>query len=157
MDTGSATGRARFGLKGCLGFGVFGLVLCISFLLTMCVSKVEVMQAKSPDGTFIASVFEINGGATTDFAYEVNVSRNWPTRWDHAVAGFYGAGRSDCAYGVNLRWLSNDTLLIAYKDAKSTDVDQAVQLSGRTVRIVTKSGVNDPIAPCGGMEEGLHD
>jgi len=111
-----------------------------------------VTRAKSPDGSLIASVFEINAGATTDFAYEVDVGRNWPIRWDHAVAGFYGAGRSDCAYGVNLRWISSDTLLITYKDARSTDVDRAVQLVDRTVRIIAKSGVDDPTAPCGGME-----
>jgi hypothetical protein len=116
----------------------------------------EVTRVKSPDGSLLARVFEINGGATTDFAYEVNVSRNWPIHWDHAVAGLYGAGRSDCACGVNLRWIGNDTLLITYKDAKSTDVDQAARLLGRTVRIITKSGINDSTAPCGGMEYGQH-
>lgn len=154
MDAGSAYEPARLGRKGCFGIGVLGLVLCFCLLLTMCVSKVEVAQVKSPDGTLIANVFEINGGATTDFAYEVNVSHNWPLRWDHAVAGFYGAGRSDCAYGVNLRWIGNDALLITYKDAKSADVDRTLRLIDRKVRIFTKSGVIDSTAPCGGMEYG---
>lgn len=92
--------------------------------------------------------------ATTDFAYEVNIAQNWPLRWNHAVAGFYGAGRSDCAYGVNIRWINNDTLSITYKDAKSTDVDKAARMFGRTVRIITTKGVDDPAAPCGGMEYG---
>lgn len=137
-----------------MGIGSLGLVLFFCLLLTMCVRQVEVARVRSPDSRLVASVFEINAGATTDFAYEVNVARNWPIRWDHAVAGFYGAGRSDCAYGVNLRWIGNDTLMITYKDAKSTDVDQSAQLLGRKVRIVAKSGVNDPTAPCGGMEYG---
>ena len=112
------------------------------------------MKVKSPDGSLMASVVEINGGATTDFAYEVTVARNWPLHWDHSVAGFYGAGRSDCANGVNIRWINNDTLSITYKNAKSTDVDQAVQMLGRTVHIIAKEGVDDPAAPCGGMEYG---
>jgi hypothetical protein len=112
------------------------------------------MRAVSPDGRLTASVFEINGGATTDFAYEVDVSRRWPIHWDHAVAGFYGAGRSNCAYGVNIRWADRDTLLITYKDAKSTDIDHAAHLFGRTVRVAVKAGVDDPSAPCGGMEYG---
>jgi hypothetical protein len=75
-------------------------------------------------------------------------------RWDHAVASFYGAGRSDCAYGLNIRWIDNNTLSITYKDAKATDVDQTAQMFGRTVRIIAKGGVDDPAAPCGGMEYG---
>lgn len=117
----------------------------------MCVSKVKVTEIKSPDGSLTANVFEINAGATTDFAYEVNIAHNWPIRWDHSVAGLYGAGRSDCASGINIRWIANDKLLISYKDAKSTDIDKSVHLLGRTVQIEAKSGINDPTATCGGM------
>ena len=144
----------RVGRKGCLGIGLLGLIFCICLLLGTCVSRVEVMTAQSPDGSLTASVFEINGGATTDFAYEVSVARNWPIRWNHAVAGFHGAGRSDCAYGVNIRWASSDTLLITYKDAASVDVDQTARTLGRIVRVVTRAGVDDRTAPCGGMEYG---
>ncbi len=36
--------------------------------------------------------------------------------------------------------------------AKKIDVGPYLRLYGRTVRIITKSGINDPSAPCGGME-----
>ena len=154
MDAAPDYNFTRLGRKGCLVIGVLGLVCGFCLLLTTCVSRVEVTRAKSPDGNLVASVFEINGGATTDFAYEVEVSRNWPIHWGHAVASLYGAGRSDCAYGVNLSWIGNDTLLITYKDAKSTDVEGTARLLGQTVKIKTKSGVSDPNASCGGMEYG---
>lgn len=131
---------------------ILGLALGLCVLLGTCVSKVEVTRVLSPDGSLRASVKEINAGATTDFSYEVDVAREWPLRWDHAIGGFYGAGRSDCAYGVNIRWINRDTLLITYRDAKRINVDPYLHLYGRTVRIITKSGINDPSAPCGGME-----
>jgi hypothetical protein len=154
MSIEQANERPRLGWGGCLGIGILVFIFLACLLLTTCVSRVEVMRAKSPDIGLVATVVEINAGATTDFAYEINIARNWPLRWDHAVAGFYGAGRSDCAYGVNIRWINNETLSVTYKDAKSMDVDQAAQMFGRTVRIIAKEAVDDPAAPCGGMESG---
>jgi hypothetical protein len=123
------------------------------FLLTKaCVTDAEVMRAVSPDGELTARLFEVNGGATTDFSYHVDVERNWPLPWGRTVAGFYGAGRSDCADGVNIRWSGNRTLVVTYRDAKSADVDSTARISGRTISVVSRSGVNDPTAACGGME-----
>jgi hypothetical protein len=144
----------RLGATGCAGTALLGLALCACLILGTCVSKVEVGKAASPDGRFTARVFEINGGATTDFAYEVDVARSGPVYWDHAVAGFYGAVRSDCAYGVNVRWSNSTTLLLTYKRAKAVDVDPSLRIGGEEVRIIVKGAVDDPEAPCGGMEYG---
>ncbi|MEJ7932936.1 hypothetical protein WG907_01530 [Sphingobium sp. AN558] len=114
----------------------------------------DVMKAQSPDGALVATVTEINGGATTDFAYEINIARRWPIYWDHAVAGLYGAVRSDCAYGVNIRWADSNNLHITYKDATFVDIDRIAHFWGRDVRIVATGGINDTSAPCGGMEYG---
>jgi hypothetical protein len=156
MSNTTAYQPPQLGRKGCFGVAILGCTLCICLLLGTCVSRVVVTQVDSPDGSLVASVTETNGGATTDFGYEVDIARNWPLRWSHSVAGFYGAGRSDCAYGVNVRWIGNNTLLISYKDARSADADKAAYLLGRTVRVITKAGVNDPAAPCGGMEYSQH-
>jgi hypothetical protein len=110
------------------------------------------MRAVSPDGELTARLFEANSGATTDFGYQVDVERNSLLPWRHTVAGFYGAARSDCAYGVNIGWSGNDTLLLSYRDARSADVDSTAKVFGRTVHILSRAGVNDPSAPCGGME-----
>jgi hypothetical protein len=114
------------------------------------------MRAVSPDHALTARLFEVNGGATTDFGYRVDVERNWPIRWSRTVASFYGAGRSACAYGVNMTWQSDNTLLLTYRGAKSANVDSTAQVLGRTIHVVSKTGVNDPTAPCGGMEYGQH-
>ena len=142
----------RLGWRGCAGFGILGLIFAMCFLVSTCVSTVEVMRATSPDGAITARVFEVNGGATTDFSYVVYINRNWPIRWNHQVAGYYGAGRSSCAYGVNVKWVGNDTLLITYKDAKSAFVEPTVTLFGRTIHTISRAGIDDPTAPCGGME-----
>uniref|UniRef100_UPI0035CADCD0 hypothetical protein n=1 Tax=uncultured Sphingomonas sp. TaxID=158754 RepID=UPI0035CADCD0 len=151
MNPIEAAVSPRVGRKGCVGLFVLGLIFCFCLLLGTCTSKVEVANVKSPDGKLIARTFEINAGTTTEFAYEVDISRDWPIRWDHAAAGLYGAARNECAYGVNVRWIDSNTLAINYKEAKSIDIDRAVHLVGRTVRIIAKGGVIDPKAPCGGM------
>jgi hypothetical protein len=131
---------------------LLALILTLFLLMKSCVTDVEVMRAVSPDRELTARVYEVNGGATTDFSYHVDVERNWPLRWGHTVAGFYGAGRSDCAYGVNIKWSGNSTLVVTYRDAKSADVDSTARIFGRTIHVVSRSGVNDPTAACGGME-----
>ena len=143
--------QRRPGLAGCLITVVMLLFSC-ALLLSSCVSRVEVTRLASPDGVLVARVTEINGGATTDFAYRVDVSRDWPVRWSQDVAYYYGAGRSECAYGVNVAWAGNNDLIISYLDAQSADIIPSVRVAGRTVRIISKSGVDDPSAPCGGVE-----
>jgi len=141
---------SRLGKKGCLALSLLLLVLFPVVLLNACISSTVVARAVSPDGKVVARLYEINGGATTDFAYTVRVSRKWP-RWDHQVADFYAAHRSDCAYGVNLRWPRNDTLVLEYLDAEDASVQPAVEVAGRGIRIVPMPNTGDPKAPCGGM------
>jgi hypothetical protein len=135
---------------------VVGALLGLYLLLGVFVSSVEVMHATSPDGDLSARVVEVNGGATTDFGYRIDVARNWPIRWHRTVASLDGAGRSDCAYGVNIRWANNNILLITYKDAKRAYVHSSVNIFGRTVRIISRSGIDDAGAGCGGMEYSQH-
>lgn len=134
---------------------VLGLAFGFCLLLDSCVSRVEVARVVNADGGLVATVTETNGGATTDFGYQVDIRRNWPVGWSERVAYFYGARRSDCAYGVNVRWIKNDTLLIGYMQAKSADVVNRTGIFGRSVNVVFKSGINDPSAPCGGVEYNL--
>jgi hypothetical protein len=150
MDERSTYQPFRFPAKGCLPLSLLILMFLLILLLNTCVSREVVASAKSPDGRVIARLYEINGGATTDFAYNVQLSRIWP-RWDHQVASFYGAGRSKCAYGVNLRWRDNQTLDLEYLDATEATFERSVEVAGREVNVVAKAGVNDPTAPCGGM------
>lgn len=142
--------------RGCCG-ALAGLCLLILLapllLLSTCVSRVEVARARSPNGDVEAVLVEINGGATTDFAYAVRLQ---PTGWLGRMrsgqgAWLYGARRSECAYGVNLRWSTSDGLLVEYREADRAEA-HPVGVAGRTVTVVLRPGITDAAAPCGGME-----
>ena len=116
-------------------------------------SEDEVARVAAPSGDVEAVIVETNGGATTSFGYGVYVveRRDRPGS-SNEVAGFYGAQRSESAYGVNLRWTSNDTLAIEYLDAKSAKLLRpVVRVARRPIGVVLRSGVYDNAAPRGGM------
>lgn len=118
-------------------------------------SRDEVQRAKSPDGSVDAILYESNGGATTSFAYEIELLGRG-SHHAQRVASLYGATRNQNAYGVNLRWSGNDELRIEYLSA----IDQRVfhpkmELAGRSIQVVLKSGIEDHSAPSGGMYYNL--
>ena len=113
----------------------------------------EVFRVTNPSGNIDAVVVETNGGATTSFGYEVFVKpKGEKVTKGEAVAAFYGAVRSETAYGVNIKWVRPDQLAIEYLKAKRTDfTKQNVIVNGETVTISSRSSVNDESAPPGGM------
>lgn len=112
----------------------------------------EVAWSNSPDGLTHAILLETNGGATTSYGYEVELHPA-PHRGEEPVpAGrLYGATRSGCAYGLNLRWMSPTKLALEFGEADNVDVPSRVNVGGRAMAITARSGVADPNAPCGGM------
>ena len=143
---------------GCFtGFVLSGLLLlALPFLaLSTCApSRDEVARVASPAGGADAVLIEINGGATTDFAYSVRLEEPGWLGSTTEVASLYAAHRSPCAYGVNLRWAGPDRLLIEYHNARRSEAHPA-EAGGRTVQVELKPGTVDPRAPCGGMEYNL--
>lgn len=115
-------------------------------------SRDEVAHANSPDGLTRAILFETNGGATTSFGYEIEL-RSATHQDEDPVAGgrLYGATRSGCSYGVNLRWLSPTVLALDFMEAKNLAVPTAATVGGKTITIVSRSRISDENAPCGGM------
>jgi len=115
----------------------------------------EVARTRSPSGARDAVLVERNGGATTSFGYEVFVvPRDAPVRngAPGAVASLYAATRNAQAYGVNLRWLGGDTLVVEYLRAQEAVVHPAaVSRRPDPVRVVLRPGVEDAQAPSGGM------
>ncbi len=97
---------------------------------------------------------EDNGGATTSFGYTVLVA---PVGSSHSrgtrVAAFYGATRSERAYGVNARWVSDEVLQIEYLKAQSAGVEPrgSFTVNGRSISVSLQAGVSDPRACPGGM------
>jgi hypothetical protein len=119
----------------------------------------EVARAPSPSGRVDAVLVERNGGATTSFGYEVFLvpgGGSAPSDSKQAVAWLYGAVRSDSAYGVNLRWITPDSLGLEYLEAREAKLLQPiVTVRGDRVHIRFRSGIEDRSAPAGGMEYNL--
>jgi hypothetical protein len=139
---------------GLVGLGVVVLFIGLSLNGLMEWSFDEVARVPDPNANVDAVLVETNGGATTSFGYLVFIFPRGqkPERSDHAVVSLYGAGRSDHAYGANLRWAANDTLVVEYLDAQQANwLNGTLAVNGRVINIVMKSGVNDPSAPPGGM------
>jgi hypothetical protein len=114
----------------------------------------EVARIQNPINACDAVVVETNGCATTSFGYQVFLlpRDKQPKRGDPAVANFYGAVRSEKAYGVNLRWQDPGTLAIEYLEAQNADQRNAeLNVLGQPIRIIIKAGISDPNAPGGGM------
>ena len=139
-------------LGGCLV--VFCLGVIGPLYLLFAPSEDEVARALSPSGEFVATVVEVNGGATTSYGYEVRVGRTHFERWGTQVAYLYGAVRSDQAYGVNLRWTKDSELQVQYLSARFTEVTPS-RIFVPSVHVLLRPGINDPSAPPGGMLQNL--
>ena len=139
-----------------LGGGFLTLCLAMAALLYVMFSpsRDEVARVASPSGDLIATVVEINGGATTSFGYEARVSRDGLSLAGGKVASLYGALRGETAYGVNLRWLSDDVLHIEYLEAKAAHLASPGILAPE-VRVILVPGISDPLAPSGGMFDNM--
>ena len=140
--------KALLGLLA--GMLVAGVALFVFLYIAFSSSRDEVARVTSPSGSLVATLMEVNGGATTSFGYEVRIARDGFNLGGTEVASLYAAVRSEHAYGVNLHWVSDQELRIDYLSAKYAEV-----LPQRTfapsVRVVLHAGISDPLAPSGGM------
>ncbi|HRF59979.1 MAG TPA: hypothetical protein PLH94_08710 [Fimbriimonadaceae bacterium] len=115
-------------------------------------SEDEVARVVSPSGKIDAVLFEINGGATTSFGYEIYVVEHGAKPSGSPAVALYGAVRNEHAYGANLIWLSPDSLSVEYLRAKSAKVHAHTQSIGsQTIHIALREGAIDNAAPPGGM------
>lgn len=131
---------------------IAGLALCFGLLImTGCFSRDEVQRSTSPDGNVDAILSESNCGAPCSFTYEIRLAPKG-ARSGERVAILDAATRSAVAWGVNVKWLDSTSLSIEYLRAESSTLEkQTVEIAGRDVKILLRSGVNDPKAPAGGM------
>jgi hypothetical protein len=142
-------------LRAFIAFGIGVLSLCLAaaalIYIVFSPSRDEVSRIASPSGDLVATVVEVNGGALiSSFGYEIHVSRVGFNLGSTEVASLYGAVRSDRAYGVNLRWVSNKELRVEYLDAESAELVSS-SVFGPSVRVVLQPGISDTSAPRGGM------
>ena len=111
----------------------------------------EVARVPNPSGRVDAVLLEGSGGATTSFGYYVYVvtTGNSVSRRDGSVAKFYDVVRSDSAYGVDLRWESDERLVCDY--LRADIVSNTVAVAGAQVVITLRSNITNSAAPSGGM------
>jgi len=135
-------------------FAVAVLVLSLKFVFLMGSepSKDEVARVCSPSVKLDAVLIETNGGATTSFGYQIYVVEHGAQPSGAPSAFLYGAVRNQHAYGANLRWANDSSLVIEYLTAKSKKINKSVlSVGGQSVQIALQDGVSDPSAPSGGM------
>jgi len=115
-------------------------------------SREEVAWDNAPDGRKHAILYETNGGATTSLGYIVELHSAPHDGTAPVNAGkLYGAARSECAYGVDLHWLTPSTLALRFASARQLKVPSSVTVDGRKIQLVTQAGRVNNAAPCGGM------
>lgn len=78
----------------------------------------EVARVASPSGEWVASLIEVNGGATTAFSYEVRGTSRTPGLRSATLASVY-APAGPRASAVRLRWVSHDVLRVEHGPARS--------------------------------------
>lgn len=136
------------------------LILIFLFLVAYTAfspSRDEVLRVRSPSGEMEAVVFEVNGGATTSFAYEVAIEDSRLIGITRKVAYTYGAIRNNKgAYGVIPRWVSEEELHIEFYSSGYDEIFSPYQrLFANPVRVEMKLNINDLSAPAGGMLRNL--
>ena len=135
-----------------------GVPLTVLLLSSCRIQSDEVARTASPSGAVDAVVLELNGGATTSYLYEVCLVPHGVACKDaDTVVSLYGAGRSEIAYGINIRWVDSLHLNVEYMNAKRVTLRRSsAVVAGGTILVSLKSGVVDPAAPAGGMYYNLH-
>ena len=130
-------------------------LMSLFLLLLFCSSKDdghEVFRVLSPSSKVEAILVETNGGATTSYGYVVYLERTENKTSKIEVAKFYGAVRSNSAYGVNIKWVSDNELQIEYLEAKSAEIlKPSIELENVHYKVNLKAGIEDASAPSGGM------
>lgn len=135
--------RVTLAVQGC----ALGLLACWPE-----VGVDEVARVRGPSDRLDAVLLEVNGGATTSFAYRVYVvpAEAQPTD-DLEVVVLDGAVRSDSAYGANLRWAGPQELRVEFHSARVHRYRPIIDVDSRQIGVRLDSGVVDPSAPGGGM------
>jgi hypothetical protein len=157
----AATGEFGANRRAARLAGVRHLCIIVALLLSSACSD-EVARVRSPNGLTDAVLMESGGNATVSPGYDIVLTRaGGSSIWGTNVAGLYAAVRSDSAYGVNLRWPSNDSLRIEFLRAQTVNnFTPSVRIHNQTVFVSLDSGIVDLRASAGSMnynQQRMHD
>jgi hypothetical protein len=142
------------GLRSPLTFTILSLIAAVLLAVAVRVdhpkqTRDEVARETSPDGSVSAVVYELSGDAKDPFSYQVGIVTQGKVQ---IVADLSGAMRNERAYGVNLRWLSNDDLRVEYLQALNQSLRaNQIRVAGDVVHVSLHAGIRDENAQAGGM------
>ena len=123
-----------------------GMVLTV---MVTAASHVESSRVRSPDGALDAVLVETNGGAATQFLYDIYVvKRGAEYSGSSSVMQLYAATQNSRSPGATLKWTGPAELEIDYLCAESMQVYYGwINVDGQTVHIVWRAGVSNSPAP----------
>jgi hypothetical protein len=113
----------------------------------------EVQRARSPSGRLDAVLTEGSCGATTSLSYTIHVvprTADWSKT--PVAASLYGALRDSSAYGVNLAWRGDTTVVGEYWQGREPFLPHRwIHIGADSIQIRLQAGVRDSTAPPGHM------
>lgn len=104
-------------------------------------SEKKLAEERSPEGNYVAAVYERNCGATTDYVYHVNV-RSW---WSWFSTDYGGVTEDGQVFvtgkgKVNVVWKDEKTLLVECRDCPVDYEPKGWQRSWKDVSILYQPG-----------------
>ncbi len=125
----TSKGFRNLGLAALMITCLYGVVTLTPWSSRLC-SEENKGQSYSPDGSYLARVYERNCGATTGFLTHVNLRRKW-SYFNTVWAGTIKHGQVfsiDCRADINLVWKGNNELEIQYRPRAKRGDDKSLIL-----------------------------
>ena len=134
------------------GIALVTVGMFLTLVLTLVASagsEVESSRVRSPNGALDAVLVERDGGAATQFLYDIYiVKRGAEYSGSSSVMQLYAATQNSRYPGATLKWTDPTELEIDYFCAESMQVYYGwINVDGQTVHIVWRAGVSNSPAP----------
>ena len=115
-------------------------VLAISGCGMTCKEKI-IRQIKSPNGRYVAVIFERDCGATDSLQYHVNLRRTWGWFWSEPEGNTRDGQVFLTESGeIKVEWKDNHNMYIECSECKDADHSKICTSSWKDVSIVCKVG-----------------
>lgn len=121
-------------------FGILILLLAVTLFgfIWFTKPKVTILEsALSPDGALVARKTKTGDPEAEGISHRITLeNRNQLMGSDQLLGNIYRYDQNSCLFDFELKWESNDTLVIYYPDTATVDIHQnEMKLGGRSVHI----------------------
>jgi len=104
-----------------------------------------VEQINSPSGSFCSVVVEKDCGATTSYSRNIMIEAKDKTNKPIQVAWADGLHGTKYYEGLNVKWETDDTLVISYFKAKNFFLQiNELRFKDKTIKIIVRDGIENP-------------